>query len=146
MTEPWAYLTMETHQHDPRDPLYSDNDIEMGLTNDIYFNAAMDEMRITGFMANYMRMYWAKKIVTWTASYKHAYELIVTLNNRYLLDGRDPNSYVNIAWIFGKMDRPWPERAIFGTLRSMNESGLKKKFDIDTYVAQIDQLRKNDRK
>ncbi len=146
MTEPWAYLTMETHQHDPRDPLYSDNDIEMGLTNDIYFNAAMDEMRITGFMANYMRMYWAKKIVTWTASYKHAYELIVTLNNRYFLDGRDPNSYVNIAWIFGKMDRPWPERAIFGTLRSMNESGLKKKFKIDTYVAQIDQLRKNDRK
>lgn len=141
MTEPWAYQSMENHGSDVRPYLYSDQEIENGLTHDIYFNAAMDEMRITGFMANYLRMYWAKQILTWKQSYEDAYHLIVKLNNKYFLDGRDPNSYVNIAWIFGKMDRPWPEKPIWGTLRSMNSSGLKRKFDIDTYVDQVAKLK-----
>lgn len=142
MTEPWAYQSMENHENDVRPYLYSDLEIENGLTHDPYFNAAMDEMRITGFMANYMRMYWAKQILTWKQSYEVAYHLIVKLNNKYFLDGRDPNSYVNIAWIFGKMDRPWPEKPIWGTLRSMNTMGLKRKFDIDTYVKQVAKMNK----
>jgi deoxyribodipyrimidine photo-lyase len=142
MTEPWAYESMEKHRDDERPYLYSDQEIEESKTHDVYFNAAMDEMRLTGFMANYMRMYWAKQIVTWKKTYEEAYDLIVRLNNQYFLDGRDPNSYVNIAWIFGKMDRPWPEKPIWGILRSMNDAGLKRKFAMDDYVNQIAKLRK----
>ena len=141
MTEPWAYETMKTHQHDQREFIYTKEEIENGETEDIYFNSAMMEMKKTGFMANYMRMYWAKQIITWLQSYEEAYDLIVELNNKYFIDGRNPNSYVNIAWCFGKMDRPWPERSVWGKLRSMNDKGLKKKFNIDEYVKQIQNLK-----
>lgn len=140
MTEPWAYQSMTKHQDDNRPYSYQDDEIENSLTHDRYFNAAMKEMRMTGFMANYMRMYWAKQIMIWAPTYEHAYHLIVKLNNKYFIDGRDPNSYVNIAWIFGKMDRPWPERPIWGTIRSMNSRGLETKFNIDKYVTDIEAL------
>ena len=97
----------------------------------------MTEMRLTGTMHNYMRMYWGKKILEWTRSPSWAYRLMLELNNRYFLDGRDPASFTNVAWCFGLHDRPWKERPIFGTVRYMNAAGLQRKFDIDTYVRQV---------
>ncbi len=141
MSEPWAYETMTRHENDKRQYIYSNREIEGATTHDKYFNAAMNEMKKTGFMANYMRMYWAKQIILWKKTYQEAYELIVHLNNKYFLDGRNPNSYVNIAWCFGKMDRPWPEKAIWGKLRPMNANGLIRKFNINDYVEQIDKLK-----
>lgn len=140
MSEDWAYKTMDEHEQDIRTHLYSLKQIEESQTHDIYFNAAMKEARITGFMANYLRMYWAKKIMEWSTTMKDAYYIIVYLNNKYFLDGRNPNSYSNIAWNFGKHDRAWQDRAIFGKLRYMNQQGLIKKFDMDGYLEYINEL------
>ena len=140
MTYPWAYETMNAHAHDTREYLYSEDDYLAFNTHDVYFNAAMKEMVMTGYMHNYMRMYWAKKIIEWSASYEEAYTMILTLNNRYFLDGENPNSYTGVAWCFGRHDRPWTERQIFGKLRYMNAAGLKRKFDIDAYVKRISEL------
>lgn len=137
MSEPWAYRTMRDHKNDKRHYTYSLKDIESYKTHDPYFNAAMKEMVVTGYMHNYMRMYWAKKIIEWTPSFKEAYERILYLNNKYLIDGRDPNSYAGVAWCFGKHDRAWTEREIFGKLRYMNSKGLERKFDIDKYIKSI---------
>src|SRR5690606_30151880 len=87
-----------------------------------------------GKMAGYMRMYWGKKILEWSPSPEEAYDRILYLNNKYFIDGRDPNSYAGVAWIFGKHDRPWTPRAIFGTVRYMNARGLERKFDIRSYA------------
>jgi deoxyribodipyrimidine photo-lyase len=138
MTEPWAYQTMQAHDLDYKPYLYSKQQMIDAKTHDVYFNAAMKEMVITGYMHNYMRMYWAKKIIEWSPSFKIAYETILSLNNTYFIDGRDPNSYAGVAWCFGKHDRPWIERTIFGKLRYMNDKGLERKFDIQKYVSQID--------
>ncbi len=140
MTEPWAYQTMAHHQHDPRPYRYTKNDYVHFQTHDPYFNAAMKQMVKTGYMHNYMRMYWAKKIIEWTPDYREAYHTILSLNNTYFIDGRDPNGYAGVAWCFGKHDRPWTQRSIFGSLRYMNQEGLKRKFDIDLYVEQMNQL------
>ena len=140
MTETWAYLTMREHDSDQRSYLYNATDYEAFKTNDPYFNAEMKEMGLTGYMHNYMRMYWAKKIIEWSQTFKEAYYTIIKLNNKYFIDGRDPNSYTGVAWCFGKHDRAWTEREIFGKLRYMNESGLKRKFDIEKYVAQMNEL------
>ena len=140
MTEPWAYQTMQDHHNDQRHIIYDQHTIETYQTHDPYFNAAMKEMVITGYMHNYMRMYWAKKIIEWTPTHKEAYEMIKTLNNKYFIDGRDANSYAGVAWCFGKHDRPWQERAIFGKLRYMNASGLERKYDIQDYVNKMNAL------
>lgn len=140
MTEAWAYETMHEHDKDIRNHIYSLDEIEFSKTHDIYFNAAMKEARITGFMANYLRMYWAKKIMEWSGSMKDAYQIIVHLNNKYFIDGRNPNSYGNIAWNFGKHDRAWQERAIFGKLRYMNEQGLIRKFDMKSYLEYVNKI------
>ncbi len=140
MTEHWAYETMRIHDLDERPYLYSKEVIENQKTHDPYFNAAMKQMVITGYMHNYMRMYWAKKIMEWTPSFKEAYETILYLNNHYFIDGRDPNSYTGVAWCFGKHDRAWTERKVFGKLRYMNAQGLERKFDIKAYVHQMDTL------
>jgi deoxyribodipyrimidine photo-lyase len=100
----------------------------------------MREMRATGFMHNYMRMYWAKKILEWSAEPDVAFGTILHLNNKYFLDGRDANSYANAAWIFGVHDRPWPERPGFGKVRSMTAQGLERKFDMVAYVRAVDAL------
>ncbi len=142
MTEPWAYETMHAHADDIRTHIYSKDQIENSLTHDIYFNAAMTEARITGFMANYMRMYWAKKIMEWSSSMKDAYEIIVYLNNKYFIDGRNPNSYGNIAWNFGKHDRAWQERPVFGKIRYMNAQGLVRKFNMEAYIEYVNTLEK----
>lgn len=140
MTEPWAYETMNIHINDIRPVIYTKKEIENGETKDQYFNAAMAEMRITGYMHNYMRMYWAKKIIEWIPTYKEAYETIIDLNNKYFIDGRDPNSYAGVAWCFGKHDRAWTERAVFGKLRYMNAQGLERKFNIQGYVRKMNEL------
>jgi deoxyribodipyrimidine photo-lyase len=140
MTEPWAYMTMKEHELDKRDYLYTLEQLENAKTHDNYFNAAMKEMFYTGYMHNYMRMYWAKKIIEWMPSYKLAYDTIVYLNNKYFIDGRDANSYASIAWCFGKHDRAWNERHIFGKLRYMNDKGLERKFNINNYVELINKI------
>ena len=141
-TDSWAYQTMEIHLNDKREYIYQLKDYEHFNTHDIYFNAAMKEMVYTGFMHNYMRMYWAKKIIEWSPSYIFAYETIKYLNDKYFIDGRDANSYAGIAWVFGKHDRAWTERPIFGKLRYMNANGLKRKFEIDAYVEQCEKYGK----
>ncbi|MCU0105613.1 deoxyribodipyrimidine photo-lyase [Acholeplasma vituli] len=138
MTEPWAYETMRDHEMDIRTYIYTKEDYLAYKTHDPYFNAAMKEMVETGFMHNYMRMYWAKKIIEWSKTYKEAYETTLYLNNKYFLDGRDPNSYTGVAWCFGKHDRAWTERSIFGKLRYMNDKGLERKFDMQGYINKVE--------
>ena len=97
-------------------------------------------MVITGKMHGYMRMYWGKKILEWTEQPEKAYSIALHLNNKYELDGRDPNGFTGVAWCFGKHDRPWKERTIFGKIRYMAANGLQRKFNIKAYVKQIEEL------
>ena len=137
----WARKTLAAHETDRRSNLYDRQDLENSRTHDPYWNAAMSEMRATGFMHNYMRMYWGKKILQWSPSPQSAYETALYLNNRYFLDGRDPNSYAGIGWIFGLHDRAWFQREIFGKVRYMAASGLERKCDIRAYVEKVRRLR-----
>lgn len=130
----WARRTLAQHAGDERPVCYSLPDLEVAKTHDPYWNAAMQEMTKTGYMHNYMRMYWGKKIIEWSASPQVAFSTILNLNNKYFIDGRDPNSYTSVAWLFGLHDRPWTERAVFGKIRYMNAAGLERKFDILRYV------------
>lgn len=138
----WAKTTLADHRNDPRDFTYTYRQLENGETHDPYWNAAMAEMRITGFMHNYMRMYWGKKVLEWSDSPKTAYETLLSLNNTYFLDGRDPNSYAGVGWIFGLHDRAWKERPVYGKVRYMAASGLERKCDIMAYVRRMDALLK----
>jgi deoxyribodipyrimidine photo-lyase len=114
--------------------------LEAAGTHDPYWNAAMNEMRATGVMHGYMRMYWGKKILEWSRSPEEGFTTALRLNNRYFLDGRDPNSYAGVAWCFGKHDRPWAERPVFGKVRSMTASGLERKFDMKAYLQRASPL------
>jgi deoxyribodipyrimidine photo-lyase len=134
MTYEWAYKTMQDHADDAREYTYTIRDYESLNTDDIYFNKAMQDMMEKGTMPNYMRMYWGKKIIEWSNTYEDAYTKTLYLNNKYFLDGRDANSYTGVAWLFGRHDRAWTERAIFGKLRYMNQAGLTRKFDMDAYL------------
>jgi deoxyribodipyrimidine photo-lyase len=136
----WAKKTLLEHDNDPREYIYSIEELEHAATHDKYWNAAQQEMLITGKMHGYMRMYWGKKILEWSPSAEEAFYRTLHLNNKYELDGRDPNAYAGVAWCFGKHDRPWTERSIFGKVRYMNANGLKRKFDIERYVQIIDEL------
>ena len=133
----WAQTTLREHAKDKRDRLYSLDEFERSKTHDPYWNAAQREMVVTGKMHNYMRMYWGKKILEWTPGPQEGFRIALHLNNKYELDGRDANSYAGVAWIFGKHDRPWIKRPVFGTIRYMNDSGLKRKCDIDAYVKKV---------
>jgi len=135
----WAKKTLADHETDPREFIYTADELAQANTHDPYWNAAMQEMTCTGFMHNYMRMYWGKKILEWSPTPKQAYETTLALNNRYFLDGRDPNSYTGVAWLYGIHDRGWAERAIFGKVRYMAASGLERKCDINAYVEKIEQ-------
>ena len=136
----WAKQTLAEHRRDKRPALYSRADLEAGRTSDPYWNAAQHEMTNTGFMHNYMRMYWGKKIIEWSPSPQEAFETALHLNNKYFLCGRDPNGYTGVAWLFGLHDRPWQERPAFGKVRYMNAAGLERKFDIDAYVRKVEQI------
>jgi deoxyribodipyrimidine photo-lyase len=136
----WARRCLAAHGADPRPVTYSAAQLERAATADPYWNAAMREMLITGKMHNYMRMYWGKKILEWTRDPRRAFRGLLTLNNRYFLDGRDPSSFANVAWCFGLHDRPWGERAIFGQVRYMNAAGLERKFDMGAYLRYVEAL------
>ena len=138
----WARKSLQEHADDRRPHRYDRNTLEAGRTHDPYWNAAMMEMRVTGFMHNYMRMYWGKKILEWLPSPQKAYETALSLNNKYFLDGRDPNSFAGVGWIFGLHDRAWFEREIFGKVRYMAASGLERKCDIQAYVEKIAALKR----
>jgi deoxyribodipyrimidine photo-lyase len=134
----WAKKTLKAHQKDKRPYLYSLKELEGAKTHDPYWNAAQKEMLHRGKMHGYMRMYWGKKILEWTRTAEEAFRNALYLNNKYELDGRDPNGFTGVAWCFGKHDRPWGKRPIFGNVRYMNDKGLKRKFDADGYVKMID--------
>jgi deoxyribodipyrimidine photo-lyase len=130
----WAHETMRDHIDDEREHVYSLHELEAGETADKLWNAAQREMVRTGGMHNYVRMLWGKNVIAWSRSYEEAFETLVHLNNKYCLDGRDPNSYAGILWCFGKHDRPWFERAVFGKMRYMNSRSTGKKFNAKAYV------------
>ena len=136
----WAQKTLADHQHDERGHIYSRRQLEKADTHDPYWNACMLEMKYTGFMHNYMRMYWGKKILEWSSNPQKAFRTTLAINNKYFLDGRDPNSYAGVGWIYGVHDRAWAERPIFGKTRYMAASGLERKCDIAAYVKKVDDL------
>lgn len=122
----WAKKTLNEHRSDKRDYIYSLEEFEGGLTHDKVWNFAQKQMVKTGKMHSYLRMYWAKKILEWTNSPEEAIEFAIFLNDKYSLDGRDPNGYTGIAWSIGGVhDRAWGERAVFGKIRYMNGKKIK---------------------
>jgi deoxyribodipyrimidine photo-lyase len=136
----WAHKSLAEHAGDPR-KIYSERQLENAQTHDPLWNAAQRQMVATGFMHNYMRMYWAKKILEWSKTPAQAFQTAVYLNDKYELDGRDPNGYAGIAWaIVGKHDRPWFERPVFGKIRYMSLASTSKKFDSRRYIAQMTKL------
>ena len=137
--EPWARKTLIEHAADRRDHRYGLEQLERGQTGDDLWNAAQRQMVETGWMHNYLRMYWAKKILEWAPDPARAFEWAVKFNDKYELDGRDPNGYAGIAWaIVGKHDRPWFDRPVFGLVRPMSGVSIRKKFDAEAYIAQSD--------
>ena len=136
--EPWAQRTLGKHAKDQRPVLYNELQLENAETYDPLWNAAQIRMVEHGWMHNYMRMYWGKKILEWTRSPAEAFQIAVRLNDKYEIDGRDPNGYAGIAWaIVGKLDRPWFERPIFGQIRYMSLASTGKKFDSKKYIQKI---------
>lgn len=131
---PWAQKTMREHAADERPYLYSLEQLEAGETHDELWNACQREMVRTGEMHNYVRMLWGKNVIAWTPNYETAFETLVHLNNKYCLDGRNPNSYAGILWCFGKHDRPWFERPVFGQIRYMASHSTSRKFDARKYI------------
>jgi deoxyribodipyrimidine photo-lyase len=140
--EPWARRTLEEHARDEREYLYSEQQLENAETHDPLWNAAQRQMVVTGWMHGYLRMYWAKKILEWTRSAEEAFAIAVRLNDRYELDGRDPNGYAGVAWaIAGKHDRAWgPERPVYGKIRYMSYASTSRKFDGKGYIAKVNAL------
>jgi deoxyribodipyrimidine photo-lyase len=137
----WGRRTLEDHLDDPREHVYDLAQFAAAATHDPLWNAAQTEMMVRGKMHGYLRMYWAKKILEWTPDPATALDIAITLNDRYSLDGRDPNGYVGCAWSIGGLhDRPWTERAIFGKIRYMNFAGCKRKFRVDRYLDRIARL------
>ncbi|MEP6787595.1 MAG: deoxyribodipyrimidine photo-lyase [Acidobacteriota bacterium] len=130
----WVHKTMRDHVDDERTYVYSLEELEAGETHDELWNAAQREMTVTGEMHNYVRMLWGKNVIAWSRSYEEAFATLVHLNNKYCLDGRNPNSYAGILWCFGKHDRPWMERPVFGTIRYMTSGSTGKKFDSKKYI------------
>ena len=134
----WAKETLREHKDDEREHVYTRKQLENAQTHDEYWNAAMREMVYTGYMHNYMRMYWGKKILEWSNTPEHAYGTTLYLNNKYFLDGRDPNSFANVAWVFGQHDRGWTEREVFGKVRYMSAGGLERKTKPEEYVEKVE--------
>lgn len=137
----WAKKTLNAHRKDRRDYVYSRDQFENAETHDDLWNAAQIEMVKKGKMHGFMRMYWAKKILEWTESPENAMEIAIYLNDRYELDGRDPNGYAGIAWSIGGVhDRAWGERPVFGKIRYMSYQGCKSKFDVKKYIQHVGSL------
>ena len=134
-------MTLGAHAADPRPRLYAAEELENASTHDPLWNAAQRELVATGTIHNYLRMLWGKKVLEWSVSPAEAYRTLEHLNNKYALDGRDPNSYTGILWCFGLFDRPWPpERKIFGSIRYMSSDNTARKFDLAPYYAYVERL------
>ena len=130
----WARQTLQKHAGDPRPYRYAMDELEGGGTHDVCWNAAQQELILTGKMHNYLRMYWGKKIIEWTPSPEEAHERMLYLNNKYGLGRPRSNSFAGVSWCFGKHDGPGGRENIFGTVRYMNEAGLRRKFRMDRYI------------
>jgi len=131
----WAKRTLNDHRKDKREFIYACQEFEEARTHEDLWNAAQTELLKTGKMHGYMRMYWAKKILEWSKSPEEALKIAIYLNDKYELDGRDPNGYVGCAWAIGGVhDRAWGERPVYGKIRYMNRGGAKRKFDINKYI------------
>lgn len=131
----WAQETLNNHRQDKREYIYSKSEFENGQTHDPLWNAAQCEMSRKGKMHGYMRMYWAKKILEWSSNPEEALATAIFLNDKYELDGRDPNGYAGIAWAIGEVhDRAWAERPVYGKVRYMNYNGCRRKFGVDEYI------------
>ena len=139
---PWALRTLNFHERDKREYVYTLEQFEQANTHDPFWNAAQQDMVVTGKMHGYMRMYWGKKILEWSASPQEGFNIALALNNKYELDGRDPNAFAGVAWCFGQHDRAWGERPVYGKVRYMNANGLRRKFDIEAYAEKISCLLK----
>jgi deoxyribodipyrimidine photo-lyase len=137
----WGRKTLDRHRSDLREYGYSREALARGESHDPLWNGAEKEMVLTGSMHGYLRMYWAKKILEWSSSPEEALATAIFLNDRFQLDGRDPNGYAGIAWSMGGVhDRPWGERPIFGMVRYMNYNGCRRKFDVAAYITGIANL------
>lgn len=136
----WAQETLQDHKDDDRPKRFTRQQLESGETDDPYWNAAMKQLRETGYMHNHMRMYWGKKILEYSGTPKYAHRTTLLLNNRYFLDGNDANSFANVGWIYGLHDRGWNERDVFGKVRYMNQKGLERKCDPEAYVKKVNGL------
>lgn len=131
----WARTTLEDHLADPRERIYDTAELEEGRTDDELWNAAQRQMVRTGWMHGYLRMYWAKRLLVWTPTPEDAMAIAIDLNDRYQLDGRDPNGYTGIAWSIGGVhDRAWGPRPVFGKVRSMSPTATPRKFDSRAYI------------
>lgn len=137
-TPGWAQRTLHAHAGDPRPYVYTCEQLEQGATHDEVWNAAQNQLRSQGTIHNYLRMLWGKKILEWSASPEEALVTMIHLNDKYALDGRDPNSYAGILWCLGRNDRAWgPERQIFGTVRYMSSDSARKKLHLKDYLARF---------
>jgi len=137
----WAQATLESNKSTSRDFIYNLSEWEDYKTHDIIWNASQMELRKTGKIHGYMRMYWAKKILEWSVSPEEAISTAIYLNDKYSIDGGDPNGYVGILWsIAGLHDRPWFERPVFGKIRYMNAAGLRRKYQVDEYIERIEAI------
>jgi deoxyribodipyrimidine photo-lyase len=133
----WARETLRAHAKDRRPYLYTPQEFEAARTHDYLWNAIQAELLTTGAMFGYYRMYWGKKIIEWSRTPALAQEAMIRLHEKYALDGRNPNTYANILWCFGKHDRPWPERPVFGKIRYMSLAGMEAKTDVGAYVERV---------
>jgi deoxyribodipyrimidine photo-lyase len=132
----WARRSLSAHQKDAREVIYSVEELEFARTGDALWNAAQRELVESGEMHNYMRMLWGKRVIAWCKAPRAAYDLLIELNNKYALDGRNPNSYSGIGWCFGRYDRPWgPERAVYGMIRYMTSDSARRKLHLKEYLA-----------
>ncbi len=132
----WAKETLAEHADDPRPERYTLAEMEEARTGDPIWNAAQRQLRSEGRIHNYLRMLWGKKILEWTDSPKEAAEVMIRLNDRYAVDGRDPNSYAGIFWVLGRHDRAWgPERPIYGKVRYMTSESTRKKLHLKEYLS-----------
>jgi deoxyribodipyrimidine photo-lyase len=132
----WAKKTLNDHRKDEREFIYSSKQFEEAKTHEDLWNAAQNELIRTGKMHGYMRMYWAKKILEWSKSPEESLKIAIYLNDKYELDGRDPNGYTGCAWAVGGLhDRAWAVRPVYGKIRYMNRNGAKRKFDVEKYVS-----------
>ena len=134
----WALATLAEHESDARPALYTLDEFERAETHDPLWNAAQRELLTTGVMHNYLRMLWGKKILHWSRTPREALATMVELNNKYGLDGRDPNSYSGIFWVLGRFDRAWgPKRPVFGSVRYMTSDSTRKKLRLKAYLARF---------